>query len=56
MDVLAKDLRVMDASAVALMRDSNIPIIVFSIKGRGNLLTVLRGEGTHTVVSDDRAA
>ena len=56
MDVLAKDLRVMDASAVALMRDSNIPIVVFSIKGRGNLLTVLRGEGTHTVVAEDRAA
>ena len=56
MDVLAKDLRVMDASAVALMRDSNIPIVVFSIKGRGNLLTVLRGEGTHTVVADDRTA
>ena len=56
MDVLAKDLRVMDASAVALMRDSNIPIVVFSIKGRGNLLNVLRGEGTHTVVASDRAA
>jgi uridylate kinase len=42
--------------AVALMRDSNIPIVVFSIKGRGNLLTVLRGEGTHTVVAEDRAA
>jgi uridylate kinase len=55
-DVLAQDLRVMDASAVALMRDNNIPIVVFSIKGRGNLLTVLEGEGTHTVVSFDRAA
>jgi uridylate kinase len=56
MDVLAKDLRVMDASAVALMRDNNIPIVVFSIKGRGNLLNVLKGQGTHTVVSGDRAA
>jgi len=56
MDVLAQDLRVMDASAVALMRDNNIPIVVFSIKGRGNLLTVLRGEGTHTVVAADRIA
>jgi uridylate kinase len=56
MDVLAKDLRVMDASAVALMRDNNIPIVVFSIKGRGNLLNVLKGQGTYTVVSGDRAA
>ena len=56
MDVLAKDLRVMDASAVALMRDNNIPIVVFSIKGRGNLLNVLKGQGTHTVVSGARAA
>ncbi len=56
MDVLANDLRVMDASAVALMRDSNIPIVVFSIKGRGNLLNVLRGEGTFTVVAQDAAA
>ena len=46
----------MDASAVALMRDSNIPIVVFSIKGRGNLLSVLRGEGTFTVVAQDAAA
>jgi uridylate kinase len=56
MDVLAQDLRVMDASAVALMRDNNIPIVVFSIKGRGNLLNVLRGQGIRTVVSGDRAA
>jgi uridylate kinase len=46
----------MDASAVALMRDNNIPIVVFSIKGRGNLLNVLKGQGTYTVVSGDRAA
>jgi uridylate kinase len=56
MDVLAQDLKVMDASAVALMRDNNIPIVVFSIKGRGNLLSVLGGGGVHTVVSNDRAA
>jgi uridylate kinase len=56
MDVLAQDLKVMDASAVALMRDNNIPIVVFSIKGRGNLLNVLGGGGVHTVVSNDHAA
>lgn len=48
--VLADDLKVMDASAVALCRDNNIPIVVFSIRERGNLARVLRGEGISTVV------
>jgi uridylate kinase len=48
--VLAQNLKVMDASAVALCRDNNIPIVVFSIREQGNLAKVLRGEGTCTVV------
>src|SRR5512138_2702970 len=36
-DVLAKDLKVMDAAAVALCRDNNIPIVVFNIRQSGNL-------------------
>jgi uridylate kinase len=48
--VLAHDLKVMDASAVALCRDNNIPIVVFSIREKGNLAKVLRGEGTQTIV------
>jgi uridylate kinase len=48
--VLAQNLKVMDASAVALCRDNNIPIVVFSIREQGNLAKVLRGEGTSTVV------
>ena len=43
--VLADDLKVMDASAVALCRDNNIPIVVFSIREKGNLAKVLAGEG-----------
>jgi len=50
-DVLAKDLRVMDASAVSLMRDNQIPIVVFSIRERGNFLKVLKGEGTFTTIA-----
>ncbi|WOE74334.1 UMP kinase [Alterisphingorhabdus coralli] len=49
-DVLAKDLRVMDASAVALCRDNGIPIVVFSIRDQGNLAKVMAGEGVATVV------
>ena len=51
-DVLAQNLRFMDASAVSLMRDNGIPIVVFSIKEHGAFLRVLTGEGVHTVVSD----
>jgi uridylate kinase len=48
--VLADDLKVMDASAVALCRDNNIPIVVFNIREQGNLARVLSGEGTATIV------
>ena len=51
-EVLAKDLRVMDASAISLMRDNHIPIEVFSIRERGNLMKVLNGEGLHTTITD----
>jgi uridylate kinase len=50
-DVLAKDLRVMDASAISLMRDNQIPIVVFSIRERGNFLKVLTGEGVYTTIT-----
>lgn len=49
-DVLAKDLRVMDASAIAMMRDANIPIVVFSIREDGAFQRVLNGEGDFTVI------
>ncbi len=48
--VLAENLQVMDASAVALCRDNAIPIVVFSIREPGNLAKVLAGEGTQTIV------
>ena len=49
--VLADNLKVMDASAVALCRDNNIPIVVFNIREQGNLARVLGGEGVATVVT-----
>lgn len=48
--VLTDDLKVMDASAVTLMRENDIPIIVFSIHNRGGLDAVMRGEGTCTTI------
>jgi len=51
--VLADNLKVMDASAVALCRDNSIPIVVFSIRENGNLARVLAGEGIQTIVQGE---
>ena len=51
-DVLAKNLRVMDASAIALARDNNKPIVVFSLDEPGGFAGILRGEGTYTTVGE----
>ena len=52
--VLANDLKVMDASAVALCRENGIPIVVFNIREHGNFAAVLRGEGVSTIVTKQR--
>jgi uridylate kinase len=52
-EVLARDLKVMDASAISLARESAIPIIVFSLNQPGALLEVLRGDGPHTMIDED---
>jgi uridylate kinase len=51
-EVLARDLKVMDASAVSLARENRIPIIVFSIHDRGALPAVLSGQGRSTVIEE----
>jgi len=53
-DVLARDLQVMDASAVSLSRENRIPIIVFSIHDRGALPAVLKGAGRCTIIEERR--
>lgn len=50
-DVLARNLKVMDASAVSLMRDTNIPIVVFSLHHKGALQDVLTGKGPSTTIT-----
>jgi uridylate kinase len=54
LEVLSRDLKVMDASAISLMRESGVPIVVFSIRNRGALLDVLTGSGVHTVIAESR--
>ncbi|HXV73288.1 MAG TPA: UMP kinase, partial [Sphingomonadales bacterium] len=51
-DVLAKDLKVMDASAITLCRDNRIPIVVFSIHEKGGFARALKGEGRFTIIRD----
>ncbi|WCL52608.1 MULTISPECIES: UMP kinase [Kordiimonadales] len=53
MDVLRQDLKVMDASAISLSRENNIPIVVFSIHSENALVNVLQGKGTCTIVSGE---
>ncbi len=56
MDVLTKDLKVMDATAISLARENHIPILVFSIRDEGNFGKVMRGEGAFTIVNDQKRA
>jgi len=51
MDVLTKDLRVMDATAISLARENQIPIVVFSIREEGNFAQVVQSKGKFTIVS-----
>lgn len=52
LEVLQKDLKVMDASAISVCRENDIPILVFSIHTPGSFAGVLRGEGTCTIVEE----
>lgn len=51
LDVINKDLRVMDASAVTLMRENKIPIIVFSIAEKDRFEQVMTGGGVSTIIA-----
>jgi len=53
-EVLQKHLNVMDASAIALARDNNLPIVVFSLDEPGGFRSILAGTGTYTRVADKK--
>jgi uridylate kinase len=55
-DVLARDLKVMDATAISLSRENNLPIIVFDINRKGDLLRLIEGEPVGTVVGKEDGA
>lgn len=53
LEVLQRDLKVMDASAISLCRENNIPILVFSIHEQGEFARVLKGEGRFTIIDNE---
>ncbi|MDD9901518.1 MAG: UMP kinase [Alphaproteobacteria bacterium] len=52
LEVLSNDLAVMDASAISLARENNIPVIVFSIKKPGAFAELMQGRGEYTIVQN----
>ena len=50
-EVLSRDLRVMDASAVAMCRDNNLPIVVFNLTVHGNIMRMAMGEAIGTLIA-----
>ncbi len=54
-DVLAGDLKIMDAAAISLARENNIPILVFSVHNSGALDDVLHHRGRFTVINEQGA-
>jgi uridylate kinase len=51
LEVLSRDLRVMDASAISLARENHIPILVFSIFESGGLAEAVKGQGRYTIIN-----
>jgi uridylate kinase len=54
LEVLSRDLQVMDASAISLARENRIPILVFSIFEMGGFEAVVRGQGRYTIIDEPR--
>ncbi len=53
MDILTKDLRVMDATAISLAKENNVPVVVFNIREESNFKAVVLGQGQSTLVTSD---
>ena len=52
-EVLKRDLKVMDGAAIALARDNELPILVYSMMGDGGLRAVLKGDAPCTIIRND---
>ena len=52
MEVLSRDLKVMDAAAISLARENDIPILVFSILDSGAFANVIQRKGKYTIIAE----
>ena len=52
LDILTRGLKVMDSTAISLCMDNRLPLVVFNVGARGNLLRVVRGEEVGTLVGE----
>ena len=52
-EVLEKDLKVMDSTAISLCKDNNIPLVVFAMNDPKNIIRAVKGENIGTIVSND---
>ncbi len=52
-DVIRKDLKVMDMTAVSLCKENNLPLLVFNMDKQGNLLSILKGDNIGTVIHNE---
>ena len=50
-EYLNKDIKVMDATAISLARDRNIPIMIFSILKSSNIIDIIDGKGSYSLIS-----
>ncbi|MDP2167373.1 MAG: UMP kinase [Thermodesulfovibrionales bacterium] len=55
MDVLKKGLHVMDSTAISLCMDNSLPIVVFNLKGKGNIKSAVMGENIGTYIGAAKA-
>ena len=53
-DYLNKDIKVMDATAISLAKDRSLPIIIFSILKSSNILEIIKGKGSYSIIKDTK--
>jgi uridylate kinase len=53
LDILKKNLKVMDLTAVSLCQENNLPMVVFNMDKSGNLLKLIKGENVGTIIHDE---
>ena len=53
-DYLSKDIKVMDATAISLAKDRSLPIIIFSILKSTNIIDIVDGKGSYSIINDNK--